>query len=218
LVFKDYALKPTISFKYSSLFSASKTARVRRRRALLGLKRVLLGILTMEQPSEKSGFRYLVRVMETDLDGKKQLADALTKIKGVSYAIANTTCILTGIDKRQKTGELSDEEVKKLNTMLDQTSKLLPKWMLNRRRDVETGLDLHIFTTDIDVSKEMDIRTMKKIRSYKGVRHSLGQPVRGQRTKSHFRKNKGKGLGVVKSREQKPAMVERAAAADKEKK
>jgi small subunit ribosomal protein S13 len=170
----------------------------------------------MEQ-QEKAGFRYLVRIMDTDLDGKKQLADALTKIKGVSFAIANTTCILTGIDKRKRTGELNDDEVKKLNATLSSASKVLPIWMLNRRRDVETGADLHLFTSDIDVAVEMDVRTMKKIRSYKGVRHSLGQPVRGQRTRSHFRKNKGKGLGVVKSREQKAAMVERANAADKDK-
>jgi ribosomal protein S13 len=38
---------------------------------------------------------------------------------------------------------------------------------------------------------------MKKIKCYKGVRHMLGQPVRGQRTRSHFRANKGKAsLGV----------------------
>jgi small subunit ribosomal protein S13 len=166
----------------------------------------------MEQ--EKTGFRYLVRIMDTDLDGNKQLADALTKIKGVSYAVANTTCILSGIAKRKKTGEMNDDEIKKLNSILGESSKLLPVWMLNRRRDVETGEDKHIFTANIDVAKEMDIRTMKKIRSYRGVRHSLGQPVRGQRTKAHFRKNKGKGLGVVKSREQRAAMVERAAAAE----
>ncbi|MFH1181640.1 MAG: 30S ribosomal protein S13 [Candidatus Woesearchaeota archaeon] len=169
----------------------------------------------MEQ--EKAGFRYLVRIMNTDLDGKRQLAAALTKIKGVSYAVANSTCILTGIDKRKKTGELNEDEIKKLNATLGSTSKLMPVWMLNRRRDVETGEDKHIFTADIDIAKEMDIRTMKKIRSYRGVRHSLAQPVRGQRTRSHFRKNKGKGLGVVKSREQKAAMVERAAAAEKDK-
>jgi small subunit ribosomal protein S13 len=169
----------------------------------------------MEQPQEKAGFRYLVRIMDTDLDGKKQLVDALRKIKGVSYAIANSTCILTGMDRRKKTGELNDEEVKKLNAALGSTSKLLPIWMLNRRKDVETGADMHMFNADIDVAIDMDIRTMKKIRSYKGVRHSLGQPVRGQRTKAHFRKNKGKGLGVVKSREQKAAMAERAASADK---
>lgn len=168
----------------------------------------------MEQ-QEKAGFKYLVRIMDTDIDGKRQLAAALTKIKGVSYAVANSTCIISGINKRKKAGELNEDEVKKLNETLGGTSKLLPVWMLNRRRDVETGTDKHIFTTEIVVSNEMDIRAMKKIRSYRGVRHSLAQPVRGQRTKAHFRKNKGKGLGVVKNREQRAAMVERTSGKEK---
>jgi small subunit ribosomal protein S13 len=46
---------------------------------------------------------------------------------------------------------------------------------------------------------------MKKIKAYKGVRHSLGQPVRGQRTKSHFRKNKKKS--GKKESTAKPAKV-----------
>ena len=49
---------------------------------------------------------------------------------------------------------------------------------------------------------------MKKIRSYRGVRHGIGLPVRGQRTKSNFRKNKGKvSLGVAKKAAAKPDKV-----------
>ncbi len=45
--------------------------------------------------------------------------------------------------------------------------------------------------------KEFDVKRMKQIRSYKGVRHSLKQPVRGQRTRSHFRTT-GVAVGVKK--------------------
>ena len=45
---------------------------------------------------------------------------------------------------------------------------------------------------------EFDIKMMKMIKSYKGVRHAIGQPVRGQRTKAHFRK--GSSLGVIKKK------------------
>jgi small subunit ribosomal protein S13 len=45
-------------------------------------------------------------------------------------------------------------------------------------------------------TKDNDIKLMRKIKSYKGTRHSAGQPVRGQRTKSNFRKSKGKVMGV----------------------
>ena len=58
---------------------------------------------------------------------------------------------------------------------------------------------MHLINTDLDLSKDGDIKRMKKVKSYKGLRHTWGLPVRGQRTRSNFRKNKGKvSLGVVK--------------------
>jgi len=51
---------------------------------------------------------------------------------------------------------------------------------------------------------------MKKTKSYKGLRHQWGLPVRGQRTKANFRKNKGKSsLGVQKKRVKAPAKKEK---------
>ncbi len=72
--------------------------------------------------------------------------------------------------------------------------------MLNRRKDVETGEDKHIVTTDINFVNDNDIKVMKMIRCYKGIRHSMGLPVRGQKTRSNFRKNKGKVMGVKRSK------------------
>ena len=153
-----------------------------------------------EVKPEDKNFKYLVRIINTDLDGSKQIASALRKVKGISYSVANAICVLSGIDKQRKTGYLSDEEVKRLENNLRNSVSVLPSWMLNRRKDVEEGVDKHIFTTDLDYAIENDIKLMKKIRSYKGIRHGMGAPVRGQRTRSNFRRNKGKVLGVVKSK------------------
>jgi small subunit ribosomal protein S13 len=68
--------------------------------------------------------------------------------------------------------------------------------MLNRRKDMETGEDRHLTTADLKFFNDNDIKMMKKMRSYKGIRHMEGLPVRGQKTKSKFRKNKGKVMGV----------------------
>ena len=57
---------------------------------------------------------------------------------------------------------------------------------------------MHLLTGNLTFYKENDIKRMKKIKSLKGMRHQKGLPVRGQRTKSHFRKNKGKVVGVAK--------------------
>jgi small subunit ribosomal protein S13 len=142
-------------------------------------------------------FRHIVRIANTDLDGNKKLGGALLKIKGVGFNFANVLCGLTGIDKRKITGDLSDNEIEKLNDILKNPLEYkIPIWMLNRRNDPETGANQHLLSTDIKYVQENDIKMMKKIKSFKGIRHMLGQPVRGQSTKAHFRKVGRKALGV----------------------
>ena len=149
---------------------------------------------------KKNNFKYFVRIANTDLDGNKQIAHALKKIKGVSFMFSNMICNLAGVDKTAKAGYLKDEDVKKLDDVLNDPLKYnAPVWMLNRRKNYEDGKDYHLVTGNLSFAEENDIKSMKKIRSYRGVRHGVGLPVRGQRTKSNFRKNKGKAsLGVVK--------------------
>ena len=78
----------------------------------------------------------------------------------------------------------------------------IPDFMKNRRRDMDTGETKHLSTNNLDLRKEFDIKRLKKIRSYRGLRHAKGLPVRGQRTKSHFRtrgkKNKAVGVKIKK--------------------
>lgn len=149
---------------------------------------------------QEKDFRYLVRIMNTDLDGNKQIADALRKIKGIGFPFANAVCTLSGVEKSKKAGHLSEDEVKNIESHIKRAVSLMPSWMLNRRKDVEEGDDKHLFTSDLDYSIENDVKLMKKIRSYRGIRHGMGAPVRGQRTRSNFRRNKGKVLGVVKKK------------------
>jgi len=153
-----------------------------------------------EEAVEKDDFKYFVRVASTDLEGNKQIHHALTKIKGVSFMFSNMICTLAGIDKSSKTGNLKDDQIKKLDDVISDPLKFkAPVWILNRRKDYEDGLNKHLSGSDLTFSKENDIKRLKKIKSYKGMRHGVGLPVRGQRTKSNFRRNKGKGsLGVKK--------------------
>jgi len=68
-------------------------------------------------------------------------------------------------------------------------------FLKNRRSDFKTGEESHIIGSELDMKKDFDIRRLKKIRAYRGIRHAAGLPVRGQRTRSHFRK-KGQAVGV----------------------
>jgi small subunit ribosomal protein S13 len=149
--------------------------------------------------SQNKAFRHIVRIANTDLDGSKPIYHALTKIKGVGFMFANMVCNLAKVDKYKKAGDLNEKEVSILDSFIaDPVSSGAPAWMLNRRKDYDTGVDKHIVTGELKFANENDIRLLKKIRCYRGVRHIFGLPVRGQRTKSNFRKNKGKVQGVVK--------------------
>lgn len=152
--------------------------------------------------AEDKEFRYLVRVVNTDLKGEKHVLYALTRIKGVSVMFANAICRKAKVSLTKKAGYLSDAEVKAMETViLKPLENGIPVWMLNRKRDYETGEDKHLISGNLDFSREMDIKRMKKTKSYVGLRHQWGLPVRGQKTKSNFRKNKGKGsLGVQKKK------------------
>lgn len=147
------------------------------------------------------GFKHIVRIANTDIDGNKKIADAMRKIKGISFAFSNMICKLVGVDKTKKTGNLLDSEINKLNEAVRNPKEFgAPSWMLNRRNDYETGEDKHILSSDLRFTKDNDIKILKKIKSYKGMRHAFGLPVRGQRTRSNFRRNKGKVTGVQKKK------------------
>ena len=148
---------------------------------------------------QKQELKYFVRISNTDLDGNKPIQHALTKIKGVSFMFSNAVLGVSGIDKTKKTGYLSDDEAAKIDDIIKDPSKFkIPSWLFNRKRDPEDNTDKHLVGSTLTFMQDNDIKMMKKMRSYKGIRHSLGLPVRGQRTRSNFRKNKGKVMGVKK--------------------
>ena len=146
-----------------------------------------------------SEIKQIIRVLNTDLDGTKLIYRALTKIKGIGTNFSHIICNVLDLDKKKKAGSLSPEEVKKIETLME-NPKELPSWILNRRKDNDTGEDLHITTSKLKLLQEFDIKRLKKIKSFKGLRHAWGLPVRGQRTRGHFRK--GKSVGVQKKKVQ----------------
>lgn len=148
----------------------------------------------------------LVRIVGTDIPGKSSVYSGLTRIKGMSWSMSNALCISLGIDKSRKINSLSEKETGMITSFIKNPK--VPEWMLNRRKDFESGASKHLLTSELDFARESDIRLMKKMKSYKGWRHALGQPVRGQRTRSHFRK--GASVGVAKGRAAKAAIAEKA--------
>ncbi|MEK6976692.1 MAG: 30S ribosomal protein S13 [Candidatus Thermoplasmatota archaeon] len=139
-------------------------------------------------------FRYLVRIHNTDLDGKKPLTAALTYVPGVSHRMANVVAREAGIPATQRIGKLTDDQISAVTEAISALGEVVPAWMLNRRKDVETGEDGHLVGTEIQIMLREDLNRLKKIRSWRGHRHERKLPTRGQRTKANGRF--GSAVGV----------------------
>ena len=147
----------------------------------------------------KSGFRELVRVADKDVKGHVPIVQALSLSKGTSHMFANAICVILKIDRQKKVGDFSQDEMDKIeNVMRNPIKNGIPAWLCNRRKDRETGEDKHLISSDLDLTKKFDIRFLKKIRTYRGLRHAKGLKVRGQRTKTTG--GKGSTLGVARKK------------------
>lgn len=144
--------------------------------------------------SEQDEIKHIVRIANTDLEGKKSVQYSLTGIKGINRRIARIISDRSNVDPTATIGYLEDEKIDSLKKTIEEIKSILPTWMLNRRKDLMTGDDKHILATDILLTKREDLNTLKKTRSYRGVRHERGHKVRGQRTRSTGRK--GLTVGV----------------------
>jgi small subunit ribosomal protein S13 len=132
-------------------------------------------------------FRYLVRIINTDLDGKKPFTTALTYVPGVSHRLANVIAKETGINPKERIGKLSEEQLAKVVEAIEGVEDIVPTWMLNRRKDIETGENRHMVGSEIAIMLREDLNRLKKIRSWRGHRHERRLPTRGQRTKNNGR-------------------------------
>jgi small subunit ribosomal protein S13 len=149
----------------------------------------------MDQEQKQQDER-MIRILSEDIEGKTRIYPGLTRIKGISWTLSNAICRILKLEKTRKIGSLTDEELKKITDFIKNPE--VPTYILNRRADLDTGEDKHLVGSDLDLQKEFDIKRLKKIKSYKGYRHMSNLPLRGQRTRSNFRRNRAKGAGIKK--------------------
>ena len=141
-------------------------------------------------------FKHIVRIASTNLDGNKRVEFALMAITGVGKKISTLLTEYVGIDRSIKIGNLSDKEVESLDNAISTMDTWAPSWILNRQKDYYTGKNRHLIGPELELTVREDVNLLRKIRSYRGIRHEKGLPVRGQRTRS----NKRHGLAVGVSR------------------
>lgn len=140
----------------------------------------------------------LVRVVGKDIRGDAKIYSALTKISGISWTLANAICKILKIDKKQRIQDIDKEKLLVIEKAIK--NPRVPKFLKNRQKDLEDGKDRHISGADLKIRKEFDIKRLKKIRSYRGIRHVANLPTRGQRTKANFRRNRKQSVAATKKK------------------
>src|SRR5712692_4043789 len=112
----------------------------------------------------------MARIAGVDIPREKRLEVALTYIFGIGRTAARNVALATSISPDTRVRDLTDEEVAKLRTFIDQNLKVEG----DLRRDVSQNIKRKI-----------------EIGSYQGIRHRRGLPVHGQRTRTNARTRKG---------------------------
>ena len=123
--------------------------------------------------------------MGNDIPGERKIIVGLTKIKGIGYNFATAILDTLNIDTNSHIGNLTEENVQAIEKLItDPIAGNFPTWFVNRRKDIETGNDLHLLTSDIPFTLRNDIERERIVASWRGYRHLNGLKVRGQRTRT----------------------------------
>ena len=149
-------------------------------------------------------YENLIRILGNDIPGERKTLIGLTQIRGIGYMFANAMLQILKINPDSRIGTLSEEQVSSIEKMIqDPKSQNFPIWFLNRQKDIETGDDMHLVTSDIAFQIRNDVEREKGVFSWRGYRHMYGLKVRGQRTRCTGRK--GGAVGVAKGGKVLPA-------------
>eukprot|EP00796_Vickermania_ingenoplastis_P004936 gene4936-3542_t len=148
---------------------------------------------------QPENFQHIVRLLNTNVEGKRKVAFALRMVKGIGIRFAYLICKKANIDVERRAGTLSAEELDKVAEIIADPLKFkIPAWFLNRQRDPKTGKTEHLSSSLIDTRLRDDLERLKKIRAHRGVRHAYNLRVRGQHTCTSGRG--GRTVGVARSK------------------
>ena len=123
-----------------------------------------------------------MRIIGVDLPKNERIEIGLTRIFGIGRTSSQKIIRDIGLDPGKKVRDLTDEEGMKIRTIIDNEYKVEG----DRRREIS-----------------MSIKRLQDIGSYRGMRHKLKLPVRGQRTSTNARTRKGRKLAVSMKKKEK---------------
>lgn len=117
----------------------------------------------------------MARILGVDLPRNKAMVIALRSLYGVGSVVSKSVLEMAGIEETLNSNDLNEEQVQKIRAALEN------------------------FLVEGDLRKEvgLNIKRLKDIGSYRGIRHRKGLPVRGQRTHTNARTRKGKAVAIA---------------------
>ncbi|MFS8564052.1 MAG: 30S ribosomal protein S13 [Rhabdochlamydiaceae bacterium] len=118
----------------------------------------------------------MARVLGIDLPSNKRLEIALTYLYGIGRRLSNQVIAKLNLDPNMRASRLTEEDVARLNALLQSQ---------------------YVVEGDLRRQVQNNIKRLISIHSYRGMRHRLGLPVRGQRTRTNARTRKGKRKTVA---------------------
>ncbi|XP_044499432.1 40S ribosomal protein S18 isoform X2 [Mangifera indica] len=109
-------------------------------------------------------FQHILRVLNTNVDGKQKIMFALTSIKGIGRRFANIVCKKADVDMNKRAGELSAAELDNLMTVVANPRQFkIPDWFLNRQKDYKDGRYSQVVSNALDMKLRDDLERLKKI-------------------------------------------------------
>jgi small subunit ribosomal protein S13 len=118
----------------------------------------------------------MARIVGVDLPRHKRGEVGLTYIYGVGRSTARKVLDLAGVDRNAKVEEWNDEQINSIRKILNDSYKL---------------------EGELRAETQLNIKRLMDIGCYRGVRHRVGLPVRGQSTKNNARTRKGRKKTVA---------------------
>ncbi len=121
----------------------------------------------------------MARIVGVDIPRNKKIVFSLCYIHGIGTTTALKICEIAKVDKEKRVQELSEKQISSI-------------------REIISSLDINV-EGELRSFNAMNIKRLKDVGAYKGLRHRRGLPANGQRTKTNARTRKGKkrtiGLG-----------------------
>ncbi|KAF1335303.1 40s ribosomal protein s18, partial [Globisporangium splendens] len=168
-------------------------------------------------------FQHILRILNTNVDGRRKVWVALTAIQGVGRRFAIMLCKKAEVDITKRyvpaqheqfmkvydvdshscalflfysAGELTNDEIERIVAIIQNPLQFkIPVWFLNRKKDYKTGKHSQVVANNLQGKLRDDLERLKKIYAHRGLRHWWGLKVRGQHTCTTGRR--GRTVGIL---------------------